>query len=207
MLQDGILVLALVVDAFLACFAYGVEEIEIPLGSACLMGAIGTGVLLLSMLATAPLRQVLPPRLTTVAGSAILFGIGLLSAFQNSLKAFLSKKRNARGRMRFHWAGISFAITVYLDETQADADHSKRLSLREAAMLGCVLSLDSLAIGFGSGLGQHNYLFLGLFSLLLHPLAILLAYRLGKGAAGKLPAGCGAAGGILLMVLAISKLC
>ena len=175
MLQDGILVLALVVDAFLACFAYGVEEIEIPLGSACLMGAIGTGVLILSMLVTAPLRQVLPPRLTTVAGSAILFGIGLLSAFQNSLKAFLSKKRNARGRMRFHWAGISFAITVYLDETQADADHSKRLSLREAAMLGCVLSLDSLAIGFGSGLGQHNYLFLGLFSLFLHPVAILLA--------------------------------
>ena len=73
---------------------------------------------------------------------------------------------------------------------KADADHSKRLSLREAAMLGCVLSLDSLAIGFGSGLGQHNYLFLGLFSLLLHPLAILLAYRLGKSAAGKLPAGC-----------------
>ena len=96
MLQDGILVLALVMDAFLACFAYGVEEIEILLGSRCLMGAIGTGVLLLSM---------------------------------------------------------------------------------------------------------------GLFSLFLHPVAILLAYRLGKSAAGKLPAGCGAVGGMLLMALAISKLC
>ena len=206
MLQDSLLVLALVTDAFVACFAYGTEGIRIPPASACLMGGIGTGPLLASMLLALPLRTVLPEAFCSAAGGVLLFGIGLVAVFQSSLKAFLAKKRNARQRMKFRWAGISFAITVYLDETQADADHSKRLSLREAATLGFVLSLDSFGIGFGSGLGQHHYLFLVLLSLLLHPAAILLAHRLGERAAGKLPEGCSVLGGVVLMALALSKL-
>ena len=62
MLQDTLLVLALITDAFLACFAYGAEKIRIPVKSALLMGGIGTGVLLVSMLLSAPFRQLLPEK-------------------------------------------------------------------------------------------------------------------------------------------------
>ena len=124
---------------------------------------------------------------------------------QNSLKAFLSSKQDARKKLRFKWAGISFALTVYLDETQADADRSKTLSVKETAVLGLVLSLDSLGIGFGSGFTEHHYLYLTLLSLLLHPAAILLSYRLGRKAAGKLPGACSVLGGVMLMGIALAR--
>lgn len=170
------------------------------------MGAIGTGILLLSMMVSTPFQKILPEKICTIMGSALLFGIGLLSVFQNSLKAFLAKKQDAQKEMRFRWRGISFAITIYIDETQVDTDHSKTLSLREAAMLGCILSLDSFGIGLGSGFSEHHYLFLAVFSLLLHPAAILLSYRLGSRAARRLPKSCSVFGGVLLMGLAISRL-
>ena len=205
MLQDTLLVLALITDAFLACFAYGAEKVRIPVKSALLMGGIGTGVLLVSMLLSAPFRQLLPEKACQTAGSVLLLLIGLLSVCQNSLKAFLSSKQDARKKLRFKWAGISFALTVYLDETQADADRSKTLSVKEAAVLGLVLSLDSLGIGFGSGFTEHHYLYLTLLSLLLHPAAILLSYRLGRKAAGKLPGACSVLGGVMLMGIALAR--
>ena len=199
------MVLALVMDAFIACFAYGTEKIRIPWRSAAVMGLVGTGALGASMLLSAQLTRFFPLEFCARAGSGVIFCIGLFSAFQNFLKTALGKRADTRRQLRFRWAGISFAVTVYLDETQADADHSKTLSLKEAAVLGCVLSLDSLGIGLGSGLYPHHYLFLLLFSLALHPLAVELAYFLGKKAAGRLPGYFSAFGGILLMLLAIFR--
>lgn len=206
LLNDLLLVLALVTDAFLACFAYGAGKIRIPWSSALLIGGIGTGVLLLSLLTAAPFQKILPATFCQSLGSWLIFCIGLLSAFQNAVKDLLRKNRRARRRLRFHWAGISFAVTVYLDETKADADHSQTLSLREAATLGAVLSLDSFGIGFGCGFLDHHILFLTASSLLLHLLSIRLGCLLGERAAGKLPAGCSSFGGILLMILALIRM-
>lgn len=206
LLNDLLLVLALVTDAFIACFAYGTEKIRIPWSSALLIGGIGTGVLLLSILAAAPFQQILPAALCQSLGNWLIFCIGLLSLFQNALKTLLRRERAARKRLRFRWAGISFAVTVYLDETKADADRSKTLSLREAATLGAVLSLDSFGIGFGSGFLEHHFLFLAAASLLLHTLCIRLAYRLGARAASRLPGACSLCGGILLMALAAARM-
>lgn len=204
--QEFLLVLALIPDAFAACFAYGTEGIRIPVRSALLIGGIGTGVLLLSMLAAAPFKQLLPPAACGMVGNGLLLLIGLLSVFQNSLKAFLSKKSGGGKSLHFRWADISFAVTVYLDETKADADRSKTLSLREAAMLGLVLSLDSFGAGFGSGFTVSHPLLLAVFSLLLHPAVILLAQFCGRKTAGKLPRICSAAGGFLLIGLAVTRM-
>lgn len=205
MFADLLLVLALVTDAFLACFAYGTEKIRIPFRSALLIGGIGTGVLLLSLFAAAPFQYILPQNLCSIIGACLIFLIGLLSSCQNLLKTILRKKANACQQLGFRWSGISFALTVYLDETKADADCSKTLSLREAATLGAVLSLDSFGIGFGSGFLEHDFLFLVFSSLFLHIAAILLACYLGRRAAGKLPDCCSVFGGILLMGLSLLR--
>ncbi len=205
MLEDFFLVLALVVDAFAACFACGTEHIRISRKAAWVISAVGTGIFLLAMLAAVPLREILPQKFCTHIGNGLLLLIGLLSVFQHSLKMLLRRKKNSRRGLHFRWAGISFAVTIYLDETQADADRSKNLSLREAFMLGTVLSLDSFGIGFSSGFLQHHYIFIALSSLLLHDLAIRFACLCGKYAAGKLPAGCSSVGGIILILLALTR--
>ena len=78
MFQDTLLVLALITDAFLACFAYGAERIRIPIKSALLMGGIGTGVLLFSMLLSAPFRQILPEKAAVQVGGDFLCSDRLL---------------------------------------------------------------------------------------------------------------------------------
>ncbi len=206
MFDEILLVLALVIDAFIACFAYGTEGIRIPWPSALLIGGVGTGILMLSMTISAQFQHFLPPSLCSALSFAIIFGLGFLSVFQNAVKSALAKRTDAAKKLKFRWAGISFAVTVYLDETRADADHSKVLSLREALLLGAVLSLDSFGIGFGSGFSSHHLLFLCALSLLLHPVAVMLGRRMGEKTAGKLPDGFSSLGGVLLIILAFIRL-
>ena len=205
-LNELLLVLALVTDAFIACFAYGAQGIRIPWPSALLVGGVGTGVLLLSMTVSAQLGRFLPQKLCTAISFGVIFSLGFLSVFQNAVKSALAKRTDAAKRLRFRWAGISFAVTVYLDETKADADHSKVLSPREALLLGAVLSLDSFGIGLGSGLSPHRLSLLCGLSLILHPAAVLLGRRIGQKTAGKLPEGVSSLGGVLLIILAFLRL-
>ena len=198
--------LALVIDAFIACFAYGTKGIQIPWPSALLIGGVGTGILILSMTISTQFQRFLPPNLCSALSFAIIFGLGFLSVFQNAVKSALAKRTDTAKNLNFRWAGISFAVTVYLDETQADADHSKVLSLREALLLGTVLSLDSFGIGFGSGFSSHHLLFLYVLSLFLHPAAVMLGRLLGEKTAGKLPDGFSSLGGVLLIILAFIRL-
>ncbi len=205
-MEELLLVLALVIDAFIACFAYGTQRIQIPWLSAIVIGCMGTGILVLSMTLSAQLAQFLPNGVCSTLSFIIVFGLGFCSVFQNAVKSALARCTDSARKLHFRWAGISFAITVYLDETRADADCSRTLSPKEAAVLGLVLSLDSFGIGFGSGLAPHRLGLLCILSLLLHPVAVLLGRFLGGKAAGKLPEGFSSLGGVLLIILAFVRL-
>lgn len=204
-----LLVLAVVLDGFTACFAYGVNKIKIPILSAVLISLMGTGMLMLSMGAAGWIGNYIPPHICKVLSFAVLFLIGLCNLFQNSVKAILKKASDNCKKMSFRWSGISFMLSVCLDETKADADCSKVLSAKEALALGTALSIDSLATGFGSGLIGQNYLLILVLALCLHMTAILLGHFLGE----KVSQGAKTRhlqldwlGGVILMVLAFIRL-
>ena len=204
-----LLVLAVVLDGFTACFAYGVNRIKIPLLSAVLISLMGTGMLMLSLGAADWVGSYIPPTTCKVLSFSVLFLIGLCNLFQNSVKAILQKASDNSKKMSFRWSGISFMLSVCLDETKADADCSKVLSAKEALALGAALSIDSLATGFGSGLIGQNYLLILALALTMHMTAILLGHFLGE----KVSKGAGAKhlqlewlGGVILMVLAFIRL-
>lgn len=208
-LVSVLLVLAVVLDGFTACFAYGVNRIKIPLLSAVLISLMGTGMLMLSLGAADWVGGYIPPHVCKVLSFSVLFLIGLCNLFQNSVKAILQKASDNSKKMSFRWSGISFMLSVCLDETKADADCSKVLSAKEALALGAALSIDSLATGFGSGLIGQNYLLILALALIMHMTAILLGHFLGE----KVSKGAGAKhlqlewlGGVILMVLAFIRL-
>ena len=208
-LVSVLLVLAVVLDGFTACFAYGVNRIKIPLLSAVLISLMGTGMLMLSLGAADWVGGSIPPHVCKVLSFSVLFLIGLCTLFQNSVKAILQKASDNSKKMSFRWSGISFMLSVCLDETKADADCSKVLSAKEALALGAALSIDSLATGFGSGLIGQNYLLILALALTMHMTAILLGHFLGE----KVSKGAGAKhlqlewlGGVILMVLAFIRL-
>lgn len=202
-----LLVLAVVLDGFTACFAYGVNRIKIPLLSAVLISLMGTGMLMLSLGAADWIGSYLSPRVCKAISFSVLFLVGLCNLFQNSVKAVLQKAADNTKKMSFRWSGLSFMLSICLDETKADADCSKVLSAKEALALGTALSIDSLATGFGSGLVGQNYLMIAILALSMHMAAISLGHLLGKKVGAKVKAlQLDWLGGVMIMALAFLRL-
>ncbi|MDE5917553.1 MAG: sporulation membrane protein YtaF, partial [Oscillospiraceae bacterium] len=120
MTENILLVAAVSVDALLASFAYGADNIKIPFLSAAVISATGTAVLMLSMLLSGVADAVIPSDAGRWLGFIILMCIGMVSLFQNALKTFLRNK--SRKNLSFSISGVGFVVSVFLDETKADTD-------------------------------------------------------------------------------------
>lgn len=83
----------------------------------------------------------------------ILLGAGKLAgSWLRSLAARLAEQ----GPYTFSAWDLRFMLSVYADPTRADADRSGDLTVREAALLAAVLSVDGIATGLGAGPGLET---------------------------------------------------
>lgn len=204
MFQSFLLVVALSIDSFLASLAYGAEKIRIPLRSALLISFIGIVFLGISLYTATFIQMFIPDYVCKWISFAIFFMIGISSIFQGTIKSFLRKSKQKQ--LTFCYSGISFVLDVYLDETKADVDHSKSLSLKEALYLAIALSIDSLVSGFALGISIIHPLPVLLISFLIGITAVLSGSFLG-GKAGKMShLDLSWLSGILFLFLACSRI-
>lgn len=204
-LESLVLVTALSIDAFVACFAYGTNKIKIPFLSAAIMDGISAIILLIFLLLGKVISPLLPENLIRIFCFAILFGLGIVKLFDSSLKALIRKSGQNAPEFHFSLMQFSFILTVYADPDKADMDQSHTLSPREAVSLGVALSLDSAAVGFGAGVLPLHVPLTILLSLVVGACAILLGCLLGNKIAEKLSLNLSWLSGILLIVLAFMK--
>lgn len=204
--QTAALAAALSVDAFVACFAYGSQQIRIPLISAQVISLLCTGILGISTLLGAWVKNFIPPWLTSLLCFFILMALGVVKLLDGMVKAILRKHSSFGREIRFRLFHLRFVLSLYADPEKADQDHSKTISPKEAASLATALSLDGAAVGFGAALGNLSLPLLLFCSLLAELLAVLLGARLGNRLAKKLPFNPSWLGGALLLLLAFSKL-
>lgn len=178
MLQIILLVVAISTDSFLAALAYGVEKITIPLKSVLLIAFLGVLFLGVSLSTASFLQQFIPLQVCKYISFTIFLIIALSSLFQGTIKQFLRvcKKK----KLTFSYSNISFVLDVYLDETKADRDHSKQLSLKEALYLGVALSFDSLVSGFALGMGIKHPSAVLIISFIIGAIAIYSGSILGE---------------------------
>ncbi|MGL5149479.1 MAG: sporulation membrane protein YtaF [Clostridium sp.] len=174
MVQALLLVFSLCLDSFVASIAYGTKKILIPLKSALVINIICSLTLFTSLLFGNLLSEFIPTNLTSIASFLLLFGLGVYRLFESIFKSYISKKKSNNYPLTFKLFDFKFVIQVYADETKADFDNSKTLSIKESAYLAIALSLDSLAVGFGYSLMKVNpfqiatlCFFIGLFLLLI----------------------------------------
>ena len=80
----------------------------------------------------------------------ILLGAGKLAG---SWLRSLASRLAEQGPYTFSAWDLRFMLSVYADPTRADADRSGDLTVREAALLAAVLSVDGIATGLGAGPG------------------------------------------------------
>jgi len=204
-LESLVLVTALSIDTFVACFAYGTNKIKIPFLSAALMDLISGGTLLIFLLLGKIISPLLPQQLIRIFCFAILFGLGIIKLFDSYLKTLIRRNQPKAPHISFSFMHFSFILTVYADPDKADMDQSRTLSPREAVSLGAALSLDSAAVGFGAGVLPLNIGCTVALSLIVDACAIILGCLLGNVIADTLNSDLSWLSGLLLIFLAFMK--
>ncbi len=200
-----LLLVALSVDAFAASFAYGADKVHIPPLSAVIVASLSDLILVASLFIGNLFKAYIPVTLTTILSFIILFALGAIKLFDSSIKRKI--KENLFINKELSYKNLRFILTVYAEPQEANATDVEVLSPSEALSLGIALSLDSAAAGIGAaslefplGLAAISAFFIGI-------LAVFSGCKLGRVLAAKSKFNFSIIGGIILIILALTKLC
>lgn len=206
MLQSLLLVLSLCLDTFLASIAYGTEKIKIPLYSSIIINLVCSSFLGISLLLSNILNDFLTIGIANILSFILLFSIGVYRIFEVFFKKYIKKYSNINTPLTFKVFDFKFVLQIYADEIKADYDKSKLLTAKEAFYLAVALSLDSLAVGFSSGLVYVNYIQVILLCFLVGMICILLGSYLGRYFTNIININLSWVSGVLLIILATLRI-
>lgn len=198
MIKSFLLTIAVCTDSFAASVGIGGAGIKIPFRSAAVISLVGTFFLTASAAASEALKLCINSGLFGVLSFLLLLGLGIFNLFQNFFKEIISKK------LRFGEEKNSPA-KLFFDETAADADNSKSISVREALALSVALSADSVVTGISSGSLELNLPLLSAVCFFTGVPAVLLGALLGKKLHSALKINLGWLSGAVLIVLAFLR--
>lgn len=205
-MENILLVLVLSLDAFMASIAYGTNKIKMPFKSILIIDMVCAIFLALSIFFGIQIRKILPESIALILGATILILLGIYYLFESIFKSYLENKLKENEKVKIKLFDIWFVIDVYVDETKADFNLSKNLDSKEALYLATALSLDSLAVGFGSSLGNINYLQVIGLSLVIGMFSIWSGLFIGKKIVEKTKINLSWLSGIMLIILGLLKL-
>ena len=205
-LEPLVLVTALSVDAFVASFAYGTNQIKIPFRSVAVISGICSAILGVSLFLGSLVRPFMPEHLAGVLCFSILFLLGIAKLCDSAIKSLIRRSQGIHKKISFSAMHLRFILDVYANPENAECDCSKSLSAVEAAPLAIALSLDGLAVGFGAALSEAAPLRAVLFSLVANVIAVCAGSLTGNKVAEKIPLDLSWVSGLLLIVLAFLKL-
>ena len=206
MIESLLLVSSICIDAFVASMAYGSNKIKIPILSSMVISIVGSVILGISLFVGGLIKDFLPGTLPIALSFSILMILGIYRLFESLFKNYIQKHLNKEKSFSFRLFDFNFILQVYADETKADLDKSKELSVKESLYLAIALSFDSLAVGFGSSLAGGGYIQTILLCFLIGFLAVIVGSFIGKKLVEKSNINLSWLSGAILMVLAISKI-
>lgn len=206
-LEAVILASTLSVDAFLASFAYGSNKIKIHFLTVLIISFVSSGILGVFLFLGGIVRPYLPPDICSFLCFAVLFLIGMTKILDNLMKSVIRRLGNLSKNIHFSFFHLRFILSVYADPEAADVDQSGNISPMEACSLAVALSLDGMAAGFGAALGDVNGIALFLASFFTNAIAVVLGEAIGIRVASRLRFNISWLSGIVLIFLAVTKLC
>jgi len=199
MFQACLLAVAVCMDTFFASMGCSLCGIHIPKRCALLISVIGTIFLGVSLSGAVFLTRILPETFLKYGGCVLLAVLGLVQLLKEGFSAFVQKRKP-----HFRRKALGLVIEICFDETVADTDGSKILSLQEAPAFAMAMSVDSLFSGLGAGLRSVEIpVCLGLTLLLGFALTVCGTYA-GKRFQNRFPLKW--LGGMMLILLAICRL-
>lgn len=205
MLESLLLVCSLCIDTFVASIAYGTDKIKIPFSSAMIINIVCSLFLAFSLFLGSIFKDFLNPSVATSVSFCLLFLLGVYRLFESFFKKYIRKYSNIGVPLTFKVFDFKFVLEIYANEIKADYDKSKVLNCKEAFYLAVALSLDSLAVGFGSSLGSVNYVEVVILSLIIGLCSLLLGSYLGSKFAQKANINLSWLSGAILILLAFIR--
>jgi putative sporulation protein YtaF len=186
--------------------AYGIRRVCVPFASNLVIALI-TGIgTLAAMLAGKTIGSFLEPRVAHLLGGALLTGLGIWVAFQES-RAIVQRESPPHAGMnrRIRGASLVSRIGTILDNPfSVDRDFSRHIDRKEALLLGFALSLNNVVNGVAAGIAGLDPLpvtiLVCIFSVLTIWVGMSAGYRFGARATGRFP---GVISGLLLIALGI----
>lgn len=205
-IESFLLVAALSVDSFVASFGYGTNKVKIPFLSVMILALVSSGVLAVSLLAGSVIADLLPPWATKTICFIIIFLLGISSLFSSLFELYLRKRHLASKTFCFKVLDLTYALQISANDHALHITSNRTLSPQEAFALSLAVSLDGLAIGFGSALAGGGFVPAVLLSLLLGIAAVLSGNHLGMKVAARSTLNLSWLSGVLLLLLAFLKL-
>lgn len=179
MLSEIFLALTVCLDIYLAAAAYSNSDIKIPPISAVVISGIGAAVLGASLAFSGFLGNILPISALKTAGLITLTVIGMTAVFKSFMRR-LVRRLSDGSELSLKMNAMGIVVKLYLDDTAADIDKSKTLSVGEAAMLAAASSIDSAATGLNCGFSEIDPIAASLLAFAAGTAAILLGGLTGK---------------------------
>lgn len=205
MIESLILVSSLCIDTFVASIAYGTDRIKIPFYSNLVINFVCSLFLGIALALGGFLKDFLSPNTASVLSFALLLSLGFFRLFESFFKTYVRKFSSVGAPLTFKVFDFKFVLEIYANETKADYDKSKTLTLKEAVYLAVALSLDSLAVGFGSSLVSINHLQVVILSFVIGTCCLFIGVRIGKKFIEKVDLNLSWLSGLMLIVLAFIR--
>lgn len=205
LIEALILVLSLCIDTFVASMAYGTDRIKIPFTSNIVINLVCSLFLGISLSLGGLFKEFLPPTVASTLSFFLLLSLGVLRLFESFFKTYIQKFSNIGAPLTFKLFDFKFVLEIYASETKADYDKSKNLTIKEAIYLAVALSLDSIAVGFGSSLISINYFQVLVLSFFIGVMSLFLGVYFGKKFIEKIDINLSWLSGSMLILLAIIR--
>ncbi|WP_416199045.1 MAG: sporulation membrane protein YtaF [Sporanaerobacter sp.] len=206
MLESLFIVVAICIDSLAIGIAYGMKKIKIPIKSLFMINIICTGILAIAMFLGDVAKKFLSGQLPTIISFLILLFIGIYFLVEGLINFFAKKSKESKKKFEIKFSNVKIIIDVVVDCTKADMNKSGDIDLKEAFYLGMALSLDALGIGFGSALGNINYIQVLVLSFVFNMAIILIGLFLGEKFVSKSKMEFSWISGLILILLALCKL-
>ena len=205
-LEAALIASSISLDSFVAGFAYGANKIKINFWCVQIINIICAAMIGVSFLLGSIIKDYIPETAALFASFIILFLLGLAKLLDGFTKSLIKKHTDLSREIKFSMFNFNFILKLYAVPESSDADLSKNISPAEAASMAVALSLDGLAVGFGAALGGVNWLAVILLSLVTGMSAIIGGRYIGEIAAHKFRFNLTWLGGVILIILAFSKI-
>lgn len=171
MFKEIFLAIIVSLDTYLAASVYSSSGIKISPPSAAVISLISAAILGISLKFSELLSAYIPEKICCICGLVILTAIGVITIFKSFVRS-LVKKLSDKESVSLKMSSLGIVVNLYLDDTAADFDKSKTLSLYEAAALALASSLDSAATGLNCGLIDARPLNVSVFAFIMGFIAV-----------------------------------